>query len=156
MRDLIPSCGRRLCCTLQRMQLVVMAAVLALAGARQGCSFGCHPTNISILVESCGRTELVYTTICEGQCYHEVTDDSAPKLFCLKASANWSWTSVATVWIFSMLDKLEGVFLFNWFRLSFIKSGLKNKHVCFSTKWKSGASPHIKSCDMFYFKKWTL
>nr|prf gonadotropin:SUBUNIT=beta:ISOTYPE=I [Morone saxatilis] len=53
------------------MQLVVMVAVLALAGAGQGCSFGCHPTNISIQVESCGLTEVIYTTICEGQCYHE-------------------------------------------------------------------------------------
>ncbi|XP_051234912.1 gonadotropin subunit beta-1 isoform X2 [Dicentrarchus labrax] len=53
------------------MQLVVMVAVLALARAGQGCSFGCHPTNISIQVESCGLTEVIYTTICEGQCYHE-------------------------------------------------------------------------------------
>lgn len=87
---LIPSCGRRLHCTRRRMQLVVMAAVLALAGAGQGCSFGCHPTNISILVESCGRSELVSTTICEGQCYHTVTDESdckhtASTLVCFKA-----------------------------------------------------------------------
>ncbi|XP_008304086.1 gonadotropin subunit beta-1-like [Stegastes partitus] len=53
------------------MQLVVMAAALALAGARQSCSFGCRPTNTSIKVESCGSSELVYTTVCEGQCYHE-------------------------------------------------------------------------------------
>ncbi|KAK2853719.1 hypothetical protein Q5P01_006380 [Channa striata] len=62
---------RCLCCTRQRMQLVVMAAVLALAGAGQGCSFGCHPTNISIPVDSCGITEYIFTTICAGQCYHE-------------------------------------------------------------------------------------
>ncbi|XP_042274126.1 gonadotropin subunit beta-1 isoform X1 [Thunnus maccoyii] len=61
----------RLCCTQQRMQLVVMAAVLALAGAGQGCSYGCHPKNISISVESCGITEFILTTICEGQCYLE-------------------------------------------------------------------------------------
>lgn len=72
MQGLIPSCGRRLCCTRQRMQLVVMAAVLVLAGAGQGCSFGCHPMNISIPVESCGSTEFIFTTICAGLCYHEV------------------------------------------------------------------------------------
>lgn len=86
--NLIPSCGRHLCCTRQRMQLVVMAAVLALAGAGQGCSFGCQPTSISIPVESCGRTEFVNTSVCAGQCYHEVTKDSylertASQLFCL-------------------------------------------------------------------------
>ncbi|XP_075874832.1 gonadotropin subunit beta-1-like [Nelusetta ayraudi] len=53
------------------MQLVVMAAVLALAGAGQGCIFGCRPTNISMFVESCGSTEQVFTTICEGQCYQK-------------------------------------------------------------------------------------
>ncbi|XP_076589281.1 follitropin subunit beta [Chaetodon auriga] len=53
------------------MQLVVMAAVLALAGAGQDCSIGCRPTNISIPVESCGSTEFVYTTICAGHCYLE-------------------------------------------------------------------------------------
>ncbi|KAM7424549.1 hypothetical protein PAMA_000750 [Pampus argenteus] len=54
------------------MQLVVMAAVMALAGAQlQGCSLDCHLTNISILVESCGITESIFTTICEGQCYQE-------------------------------------------------------------------------------------
>nr|XP_057925771.1 gonadotropin subunit beta-1-like [Doryrhamphus excisus] len=53
------------------MQLVVMAAVLALADARQSCSFGCKPRNVNISVESCGKMESVFTTICEGQCYHE-------------------------------------------------------------------------------------
>ncbi|XP_071752280.1 gonadotropin subunit beta-1-like [Centroberyx gerrardi] len=53
------------------MQLVVMAAMLALAGAGQGCSFGCRPTNISITVESCGSSESVYTTMCAGQCFQE-------------------------------------------------------------------------------------
>lgn len=72
------------------MQLVVMAAVLAVAGAWQGCDFDCHQTNISIPVESCGNTEFIETTICAGQCYHEVTADSdsehtASNLFCLYA-----------------------------------------------------------------------
>ncbi|CAK6974923.1 gonadotropin subunit beta-1-like [Scomber scombrus] len=52
------------------MQLVVMVAVLAMAGVGQGCSFECHPKNVSIPVESCGSTEFIITTICEGQCYH--------------------------------------------------------------------------------------
>nr|BBK03973.1 follicle stimulating hormone beta subunit [Takifugu rubripes] len=52
------------------MQLVVMAAALALVRVGHGCSFDCRPTNISIPVESCGLTELIYTTICAGQCYH--------------------------------------------------------------------------------------
>uniref|UniRef100_A0A4W6ETB8 Glycoprotein hormone subunit beta domain-containing protein n=2 Tax=Lates calcarifer TaxID=8187 RepID=A0A4W6ETB8_LATCA len=84
---------RRLCCTQQRMQLVVMAAVLAVAGAGQGCSFGCHLTNISIPVESCGGTEFVYTTICAGQCYHEDPvyighDDWAEQRVC---NGDWSY-----------------------------------------------------------------
>ncbi|XP_069383195.1 follitropin subunit beta isoform X2 [Paralichthys olivaceus] len=53
------------------MKLVVMAAVLAVAGAGQGCSFDCRPTNISIPVESCGSTEYISTTVCAGQCYYE-------------------------------------------------------------------------------------
>nr|AEF32395.2 follicle stimulating hormone beta subunit [Seriola lalandi] len=53
------------------MQLVVMAAVLAMAEARQGCSFGCHPTVVNISVESCAGPEVVRSTICAGQCYHE-------------------------------------------------------------------------------------
>ncbi|XP_028258044.1 gonadotropin subunit beta-1-like [Parambassis ranga] len=62
---------RRAHCTRQRMQLVVMAAVLALAGADPRCSPGCHPNNVTIAVESCGMKEQVYTTICEGQCHHQ-------------------------------------------------------------------------------------
>ncbi|XP_049574457.1 follitropin subunit beta [Syngnathus scovelli] len=55
------------------MQLVVMATVLALAlaGTAKHCSLGCTPRNITIPVESCGRTEYVNTIICEGQCYNE-------------------------------------------------------------------------------------
>ncbi|XP_061556365.1 gonadotropin subunit beta-1-like [Phycodurus eques] len=53
------------------MQLVVMVTVLALVGASNSCSFGCSLQNVSIRVESCGKTEYVYTTVCEGQCYHE-------------------------------------------------------------------------------------
>uniref|UniRef100_A0A3Q3VPS6 Glycoprotein hormone subunit beta domain-containing protein n=1 Tax=Mola mola TaxID=94237 RepID=A0A3Q3VPS6_MOLML len=74
------------------MQLVVMAVALALVRAGQGCSFGCHPTNVSILVEGCGLTELVYTTVCAGQCYHEDpvymgSDDWAEQKVC-----NGDWT----------------------------------------------------------------
>ncbi|KAM9825333.1 gonadotropin subunit beta-1-like [Syngnathus typhle] len=55
------------------MQLVVMATVLALAlaGTAKHCSLGCTPRNVTIPVESCGRTEYVDTTVCEGQCYNE-------------------------------------------------------------------------------------
>ncbi|XP_029984533.1 follitropin subunit beta [Sphaeramia orbicularis] len=53
------------------MQLVVMATMLAVAGAGHDCGIGCHPTNISIPVESCGSVELIYTTICAGQCFHK-------------------------------------------------------------------------------------
>nr|XP_043886704.1 gonadotropin subunit beta-1-like isoform X2 [Solea senegalensis]ABU95601.1 FSH-beta subunit precursor [Solea senegalensis]ABW81403.1 follicle stimulating hormone beta subunit [Solea senegalensis] len=53
------------------MQLVVMAAVLAIAGAGQSCSSRCRPANVSIPVQSCGNTEYIYTTMCAGQCYHE-------------------------------------------------------------------------------------
>ncbi|XP_056268874.1 gonadotropin subunit beta-1-like [Pseudoliparis swirei] len=53
------------------MQLVVMAAVLALAGAGPGCSFSCRPTDVNITVESCGRTGSILTTICAGQCNNE-------------------------------------------------------------------------------------
>nr|AET99103.1 follicle stimulating hormone beta subunit precursor [Monopterus albus] len=75
------------------MQLVVMAVVLALVGAGQGCSFSCHPTNISIPVESCGSTEYVSTTICEGKCYNEdpifiFHDDWAEQKIC---NGDWSY-----------------------------------------------------------------
>lgn len=91
--SLIPSCGGRLCCTQQRMQLVVMAAVLALARVGHGCSYDCRPTNISIPVESCGLTELIYTTICAGQCYHVVTDRPHPDVQQLTLmSCKWSIT----------------------------------------------------------------
>nr|ANJ46815.1 follicle stimulating hormone beta subunit [Rachycentron canadum] len=53
------------------MQLVVMAAVLAMAGAGQGCSFDCRLTSVNISVEGCAGPESVHTTICAGQCYHE-------------------------------------------------------------------------------------
>ncbi|AWP01222.1 Follicle-stimulating hormone beta subunit isoform 3 [Scophthalmus maximus] len=48
---------RRAFSTQQRMQLVVMAAVLAMAGTGQGCSLGCKLANITLRVESCGVTE---------------------------------------------------------------------------------------------------
>ncbi|XP_056144296.1 gonadotropin subunit beta-1-like [Lampris incognitus] len=53
------------------MQLVVMAAMLALVGARQGSGFGCRPTNISIVVERCGKNKTITTTICAGQCFQK-------------------------------------------------------------------------------------
>ncbi|XP_075934816.1 gonadotropin subunit beta-1-like [Anarhichas minor] len=55
------------------MQLVFMAAVLALAraGVGQSCSSSCHLTNRRISVESCGRTESILTTMCEGQCFRK-------------------------------------------------------------------------------------
>uniref|UniRef100_UPI0037E7D0E4 gonadotropin subunit beta-1-like n=1 Tax=Semicossyphus pulcher TaxID=241346 RepID=UPI0037E7D0E4 len=75
------------------MQLVVMAAVMAVAGARQGCSSGCHLTDIAIQVESCGRTELVYTTVCAGQCYNKdpvfIGDDDRPEQ--KVCSGNWTY-----------------------------------------------------------------
>ncbi|KAM4592377.1 gonadotropin subunit beta-1-like [Odontesthes bonariensis] len=71
MRDLVPSCGRHLCCIRQMMQLVVIAAVLALAEMEQGCHLDCYPKNVSIPVESCGTTEFIHTTICEGLCFNK-------------------------------------------------------------------------------------
>ncbi|XP_034536763.1 gonadotropin subunit beta-1-like [Notolabrus celidotus] len=74
------------------MLLVVMAVVLAVAGARQGCSSGCHLTNIALQVESCGRIESVYTTLCVGQCYNRdpvyVGDDDWPE----QKVCNGNWT----------------------------------------------------------------
>ncbi|XP_059927299.1 gonadotropin subunit beta-1-like isoform X1 [Gadus macrocephalus] len=61
-----------------RMQLVVMAAVLAMTWADQPCSFTCRPTPTTIAVKSCVRTESINTTMCEGQCYQEVS--TAPRL----------------------------------------------------------------------------
>ncbi|XP_028999362.1 gonadotropin subunit beta-1-like isoform X2 [Betta splendens] len=76
-----------------RMQLVVMATVLAAAVAGQGCRFGCRPTNISFPVDSCGVTEFIYTTICAGHCYHEDPvyishDDWAEQSVC---SGEWAY-----------------------------------------------------------------
>ncbi|KAG7242639.1 hypothetical protein INR49_020012 [Caranx melampygus] len=53
------------------MQLVVMAAVLAVAGAGRRCSSNCNLTNAMIEVESCIGIVEVQTTICQGQCYQE-------------------------------------------------------------------------------------
>ncbi|XP_055363555.1 gonadotropin subunit beta-1-like isoform X5 [Betta splendens] len=77
----------------RRMQLVVMATVLAAAVAGQGCRFGCRPTNISFPVDSCGVTEFIYTTICAGHCYHEDPvyishDDWAEQSVC---SGEWAY-----------------------------------------------------------------
>ncbi|XP_006793877.1 follitropin subunit beta [Neolamprologus brichardi] len=74
------------------MQLVVMAAVLALAGAEQDCSSGCRPKNISLPVDTCGTTEFVDTTICEGQCFQKdpnfVHTDDGPK----QKTCNGEWS----------------------------------------------------------------
>lgn len=64
------------------MQLVVMAAVLALAGAEQDCSSGCRPKNISLPVDTCGTTEFIDTTICEGQCFQKVKNDTVSSNLC--------------------------------------------------------------------------
>ncbi|AWP01221.1 Follicle-stimulating hormone beta subunit isoform 2 [Scophthalmus maximus] len=53
------------------MQLVVMAAVLAMAGTGQGCSLGCKLANITLRVESCGVTEVIETTECSGLCHNQ-------------------------------------------------------------------------------------
>lgn len=71
-----PYCGRRLRCAHQRMQLVVMTTVLALAGASKLCSSGCSLQVYTIPVESCNKTEYVDTTLCAGQCYNEVLESS--------------------------------------------------------------------------------
>ncbi|XP_020498876.1 gonadotropin subunit beta-1 [Labrus bergylta] len=60
-----------MCCTTQTMKLVVMAAMLAVAGARKVCKSGCHLTNKVIQVELCGRNEPVFTTECAGHCYNK-------------------------------------------------------------------------------------
>ncbi|KAF0042878.1 hypothetical protein F2P81_004215 [Scophthalmus maximus] len=62
---------RRAFSTQQRMQLVVMAAVLAMAGTGQGCSLGCKLANITLRVESCGVTEVIETTECSGLCHNQ-------------------------------------------------------------------------------------
>nr|BAU22084.1 follicle-stimulating hormone beta subunit [Epinephelus akaara] len=74
------------------MQLVVMAAVLALAGAGPGCHSDCHLTSISIPVESCGHTEYIYTTICEGQCYHKDPVYIGPDDWAEQKVCNGDWT----------------------------------------------------------------
>ncbi|XP_056134861.1 gonadotropin subunit beta-1-like [Lampris incognitus] len=78
------------------MQLVVVAAMLALVGARQGCSFGCHPTDISIVVESCGKNKTITTTACAGQCFQEdpvyLRQDDWPR----QAICNGEWSYEVT------------------------------------------------------------
>ncbi|XP_035991561.1 gonadotropin subunit beta-1 isoform X1 [Fundulus heteroclitus] len=62
------------------MQLVLMAAVLALAEV--GC-FGCRLKNVSIPMERCGQRVCIHTTICEGLCFSEdavfESPDEAPE-----------------------------------------------------------------------------
>nr|AWV55533.1 follicle-stimulating hormone beta subunit [Mugil cephalus] len=77
------------------MQLVVMAAALAVAGAWQwqSCGFsGCRPTNTSITVESCGIQERIYTTACEGNCHYRdfsfIGDDETKQKVC---NGDWSY-----------------------------------------------------------------
>ncbi|KAF7662023.1 hypothetical protein LDENG_00249080 [Lucifuga dentata] len=74
------------------MQLVVMAAVLALAEAERVCSLNCRPTNISITVESCGSIEPVYTTICAGNCYHEDWDYISDDVVNKQKICNGDWS----------------------------------------------------------------
>ncbi|XP_029318099.1 gonadotropin subunit beta-1-like [Cottoperca gobio] len=74
------------------MQLVVMAALLSLAGAGPGCSSRCHLTTIPIPVESCRGTEYILTNICAGQCETEaenlIDSDELP----LQKSCNGDWS----------------------------------------------------------------
>lgn len=58
-------------CTWQRMQLVVMAAMLALAAAEEDCRV-CQENSFSIEVEVCGRNTSILTTICMGRCETKV------------------------------------------------------------------------------------
>ncbi|NP_001254560.1 follicle stimulating hormone beta subunit precursor [Gasterosteus aculeatus] len=50
------------------MQLVVMAAMLALAAAEEDCRSGCQENSFSIEVEVCGQNTSIHTTICSGWC----------------------------------------------------------------------------------------
>lgn len=59
-------------CTWQRMQLVVMAAMLALAAAEEDCRSGCQEKSFSIEVEVCGRNTSILTTTCSGWCETKV------------------------------------------------------------------------------------
>ncbi|XP_074478515.1 gonadotropin subunit beta-1-like [Sebastes fasciatus] len=83
---------RYLRCTRQRMQLVVMAAVLALAGAGQDCRLLCHLTNIRIPVEGCNQTQFIDTTICEGQCHYEDPVYSRPHHLANQKICNGEWS----------------------------------------------------------------
>uniref|UniRef100_A0A672JHU6 Glycoprotein hormone subunit beta domain-containing protein n=1 Tax=Salarias fasciatus TaxID=181472 RepID=A0A672JHU6_SALFA len=80
------------------MQLVVMVTVVLglLAGARRGCGFGCHPTNLSISVTSCGLTKCVNTTICEGQCYQKDLNYIRPILRVQQEICNGDWSDEVT------------------------------------------------------------
>ncbi|XP_074522166.1 gonadotropin subunit beta-1-like [Halichoeres trimaculatus] len=73
--------------------LVVMAAVLAVGGARQRCNSSCHLTKIAIQVESCGRMESIITTVCAGQCFttdqnYIGHDDMTAQVVC---NGNWTY-----------------------------------------------------------------
>ncbi|XP_077419553.1 gonadotropin subunit beta-1-like [Vanacampus margaritifer] len=81
------------------MQLVVMATVLALAGASKHCSSGCSLKNVSIPVESCGITEWVYTTICEGYCYNEDPVYMSPGKRAEQKVCNDKWTTYEVKYI---------------------------------------------------------
>uniref|UniRef100_A0AAX7UQ84 Glycoprotein hormone subunit beta domain-containing protein n=1 Tax=Astatotilapia calliptera TaxID=8154 RepID=A0AAX7UQ84_ASTCA len=92
------------------MQLVVMAAVLALAGAEQDCSSGCRPKNISLPVDTCGTTEFVDTTICEGQCFQKDpnyvhTDDGPKQKTC---NGEWSYEGLECNKRFSIISVWTG------------------------------------------------
>nr|AQU42662.1 follicle-stimulating hormone beta subunit [Merluccius merluccius] len=51
------------------MQLVVMAALLAMTVGGQGCRFVCRPVNFTINATVCDKHRSIVTTICEGQCF---------------------------------------------------------------------------------------
>ncbi|CAL8378834.1 unnamed protein product [Arctogadus glacialis] len=74
-----------------RMQLVVMAAVLAMTWADQPCSFTCRPTPTTIAVKSCVRTESINTTMCEGQCYQEDPMDPGERPQQYTCSGDWDY-----------------------------------------------------------------
>ncbi|KAK5874323.1 hypothetical protein PBY51_019278 [Eleginops maclovinus] len=82
------------------MQLIVMAAVLAMAGAgvgaRQACTSRCHPTRVPITVEGCGIEKEIYTTICVGQCHFEYPFSPEYDVMPKERICNGDWSYEAT------------------------------------------------------------
>ncbi|XP_024909480.1 gonadotropin subunit beta-1 isoform X2 [Cynoglossus semilaevis] len=73
-----------------RVQLVVMAAVLAMVCPGKGCSIDCRPILTTISVKGCGITELVNTTECTGHCF--MTDHSYQGNRQQQKTCNGDWT----------------------------------------------------------------